>query len=271
MTHVTWTGAAGLRFQTEKEVILIDPYYTRVDIFNTLLRSITPDPAAINAALPDPEKVAAIVVGHTHSDHALDVPWIAARNNCAVVGSRSLDILMSLNGLPQRTRVCAGGESVTLTDTASVTMIRSAHGLVAMGKVPFEGEIRPSMTLPMKASGYRVGTVFAPMLQLQGIRFLHVGSANFEEKALQGHACDVLFLCVPGWKRRQGYPQRLIAMTRPSTVVLFHYDNFSKPHLPGTKTRPMPLIDMPGFIRAIQEYAQNVSVRVPDVGEVMEF
>ncbi|MBI5062221.1 MAG: MBL fold metallo-hydrolase [Desulfatitalea sp.] len=272
MIHVTWTGAAGLRFETDKEVILIDPYYTRVDIFNTLLKSIAPDPAAIGAALPDPQKVAAIVVGHTHSDHALDVPWIAARSACKVVGSQSLETLMTLGGLPGRTRVCAGGETLRLTDAASVTMIRSAHGLVTLGKgVPFDGEIRAAGTLPMKASGYRVGTVFAPNLELDGKRFLHVGSANFNEAHMQGHRCDVLFLCVPGWKRREGYPRRLIEMIRPSAVVLFHYDNFSKPHVPGGMTRQMPLMDMPGMIRAIQSLRPAVVLRVPQIGEIMEF
>ncbi|MBI5550494.1 MAG: MBL fold metallo-hydrolase [Desulfobacterales bacterium] len=272
MIRVTWTGAAGLRFETDKEVILIDPYYTRVGIFDTLFKRIAPDPAAIAAALPAPEKVAAIVVGHTHSDHALDVPWIAARSACKVVGSHSLETLMSLGGLPGRTRVCAGGETVSLTESARVTMIRSAHGLVTLGKgVPFDGEIRATSTLPMKASGYRVGTVFAPLLDLDGRRFLHVGSANFDEAHLRGQSCDVLFLCVPGWKRREGYPRRLIEMTRPSTVVLFHYDNFSKPHVPGTETRRMPLMDMPGMIRAIQGLRPAVELRVPDIGEAMAF
>jgi len=272
MIQVTWTGAAGLRFETEKEVILIDPYYTRVDIFNTLFKRIAPDPAAIGAALPDPERVAAMVVGHTHSDHALDVPWIAARSACQVVGSRSLETLMALGGLPGRTRVCAGGETLELTDAARVTMIRSAHGRLTLGKgVPFDGEISATGTLPMKASGYRVGTVFAPKLELQGKCFLHIGSANFDEARLQGQTCDVLCLCVPGWKRREGYPRRLIEMTRPRAVVLFHYDDFSRSHTPGSKTRRMPLIDMPGIIHAIRRCAPAPEVLVPEIGAAMNF
>lgn len=272
MIRVTWTGAAGLRFESGKEVVLIDPYYTRVNIFTTLFKRIVPDPAAIGAVLPDPERVAAIVVGHTHSDHALDVPWIAARSACQVVGNRSLETLMALSGLPGRTRVCAGGETLDLTDGAKITMIRSLHGLLTLGNgVPFDGEIRATGTLPMKAGGYRVGTVFAPKLELQGKCFLHLGSANFDEAQLQGQTCDVLFLCVPGWKRRPGYPQRLIGITRPRTVVLFHYDNFSRPHTPGSKTRRMPLIDMPGMIDAVRRCEPAPEVLVPEIGAAMDF
>jgi len=271
MLNVTWTGAAGLQFETDKETILIDPYHTRVDIFNTLLGPISADTAAIDARLPDMKKIAAVIVGHTHSDHALDVPYIASKSTCTVVGSASMDTLMNLSEMPGRVRVCSGGETVSLGDGASVTMIRSTHGLVILGKVPFPGEIRPTNTLPMKASGYRVGTVFAPKLQTKDTTFLHVGSANFIEKEMEGHTCDVLFLCVPGWKKRENYPQRLIEMTQPQTVVLFHYDDFSKPHKRGKSTRRLPFTDIKGLIKVIKAHAPRLRVMVPEIFETMRF
>ena len=271
MIRVTWTGAAGLQFKTDQKNILIDPYHTRVDIFNTLLGAISPDKAAIAAHLPDMDSVDAIIVSHTHSDHALDVPYIAGRSRCLVVGSASLKTLMELNGLPNRVRVCAGGETVPLGDGASVTMIPSAHGLVALGKVPFQGEIRSTSTLPMKASGYRVGSVFAPKLQIQGKVFVHVGSANFIDVELAGHSCDVLFLCVPGWKKRKGYPQRLIELVNPQTVVLFHHDDFSRPHIKGNRTKSLPFTDIKGMVKAIKAHSPRLEVIVPEVYDTLEF
>jgi len=265
MIQVTWTGAAGLTFETPDEIILIDPYYTRVDLFNTLLGPISPDEAAIDSALSAMQKVKAVIVGHTHSDHALDVPYIIQRSNAQLVGSSSLDTLMTLAGLPGRTLVCRGGETVALSEHALVTMIRSAHGLVFAGKVPFQGEIRPSATLPMKASGYRLGTVFAPRLQIHGISFLHVGSANFIEEEVQGYTCDVLFLCAAGWHKTEGYPHRLIDITRPGTVVLIHYDDFSKPHVKGTQTRKLPLLDLKGMVRSIKAQFPQKDVVVPEI------
>ncbi len=272
MIHVTWTGAAGLKFETAEEMILIDPYFTRINLFKTFILAIEPDLAAIKAALPDMKKIKAVIVGHTQSDHALDVPYIADQARQAqVVGSASLDTLMTISGLAGRTTVCRGGERVELAPSAAVTMIRSAHGLVAGGKVPFQGEIRSTANLPMKASGYRVGTVFAPRLELNGTVFQHHGSANFIAEEMEGRTCDVLFLCVPGWKKSEGYPQRLIEITRPQTVVLFHYDDFSKPHAPGRKTRVMPMSDMKGLMNRIKAHAPKVNVIVPQVGEVMSF
>ena len=271
MIRVTWTGAAGLQFETGQQTILIDPYHTRVGIFHTLTRVILPDEAAISTHLPDMKQIDAIIVSHTHSDHALDVPYIAGHCDCTVVGSASLNTLMEINGLPNRVRVCSGRETVPLGENTAVTMVPSAHGLVAMGKVPFPGEIGADSCLPMKASGYRVGTVFAPKLAIQGKTFIHVGSANFIDAEMAGHTCDVLFLCVPGWKKCQGYPRRLIERVRPQTVVLFHHDDFSRPHIKGSRTRSLPFTDIQGMVKTIERYFPGLEVVVPDVYDTLEF
>jgi L-ascorbate metabolism protein UlaG (beta-lactamase superfamily) len=272
MIQVTWTGAAGLIFETEKEIILIDPYYTRVNVFNTLLGTLSPDEKAITNVLDSlSSKISAVIVGHTHSDHAMDVPCIIQKTGAKPVGSRSLESLMSVSGMSGITTVCQGGETVVLSDHASVTMVRSTHGKAIMNKVPFDGEILPDAVLPLKAGGYRAGTVFAPKLQIDGIRFLHVGSAGFIEAQVQGHVCEVLFLCVAGWNKCQGYPQRLIELTRPGKVVLVHYDNFSRPHRKGRKTHKLPFLDIKGMVRSIKARSPSVEVLIPEIYEVLRF
>lgn len=271
MTQVTWTGAAGLKLRDRDRTILIDPYFTRVSILKTLFGPIAPDRGAIDAGLSAIEKIAAIIVSHTHSDHVLDVPVIAPRCEGKIVGSQSLETLMTLSGLPGRATVCAGGETVDLAHGSSVTMIPSAHGLVAMGKVPFGGEIRATNILPMKAGGYRVGAVFAPKVKIGDRTFLHIGSANFIASELQGHRCDVLFLCVAGWKKVKGYPEQVIDLTCPQTVVLIHYDDFSKPHAPGGRTRRLPLVDLDGIVKTIEAHAPGIQLVVPEIGAPMAF
>ncbi len=271
MIAVTWTGAAGLRFEDGAHAILIDPYYTRVGILKTLFSPIQADAQAIEANLAQCAPVAAIIVGHTHSDHALDVPYLASRYSGPVVGNSSLETLMRLSGFVGRTTICKGGEKVDLRQGAAVRMIPSAHGNVAMGRVPFPGEISSSSSLPMKASGYRAGTVFAPKLEWHGQVFLHIGSANFLERELEGHFCNVLFLCVAGWKKSKGYPERILEITRPEKVVLFHYDDFSRPHAPGNPTRRLPMVDVQGLCARIREHSPQVSVMVPEIGEAIDF
>src|SRR5678815_3730267 len=48
------------------------------------------------------DRADAVLVGHTHFDHALDVPAIARRFGAKVYGSASLRHLMGLHGLAER-------------------------------------------------------------------------------------------------------------------------------------------------------------------------
>src|SRR5688500_1963076 len=85
--ELAWLGTSGFRLTYGGQHLLIDPYLTRLSFSDLLRRRVVrPDLDAL-AALPDP---LAIAVGHTHFDHVLDVPALAARAGCQVLGSRSL-------------------------------------------------------------------------------------------------------------------------------------------------------------------------------------
>jgi L-ascorbate metabolism protein UlaG (beta-lactamase superfamily) len=101
-----------------------------------------------------------------------------------------------------------------------------------------------------------------PKIELGGKIFLHAGSANCIESELQGHECDVLFMCVPGWKKVPEYTTRFLQIVRPKVIVPFHYDDFSAPLRRRTKTRNLPLLDMQRFIRHILESAPDAEIRL---------
>jgi len=215
--------------------------------------------------------LSAIVVGHTHFDHALDIPEFAKLYDGPVVGSSSLETLMNMHGARSRVTVCTGGEEIELPGSARVTMIPSRHGLVMFGRAPFPGEIDPTARPPLKASQYRHGAVFLPKLEMGGMVFMHAGSANFMESAVEGHRCDVLFLCVPGWKKVATYPDRLLQMVKPRVVVPFHFDDISAPMKPNMKAPMLPFQDRPGFVERVSRAAPGAQVRVPETFEPMTF
>ena len=72
---------------------------------------------------------------------------------------------------------------------------------------PYPGEIDARLRPPLRARDYRHGTVSIPKLEFAGTVLMHVGSAEFIASELDGHRCDVLFLCVPGWRKAAGYPE----------------------------------------------------------------
>lgn len=271
MVKVVWTGAAGLQFKVDDKTILIDPYYSRVGRIRLAGGRIVPDGKAIERQLDNTDEITSIIVSHTHFDHALDIPYLEGRCSGDIVGSKCLDTLMTLNGLRGRTTICNGGETIRLAEGVSVTMLRSDHGRVVLGKVPYQGEISPLTSLPMKVSDYRVGKVFAPLLKIGDVSFLHIGSAGFVESELRNQSCDVLFLCVAGWNKFSGYPNRVIDMTNPGKIVLFHFDDFFRFHKPGNKTRRLSFLKMEAMKQRIKNRFPDIPLFIPEVSEVVQF
>ena len=272
MVSVRWTGAAGLEFTHNGQTILIDPYPSRPGKLKLFFGRLTPDIRAIETYLVKlPGELSAIIVGHTHFDHALDIPEFSRHFDGPLVGSLSLEKLMAMHDMPGRVTICEGGERVELPGDAAVTMIPSMHGLVVFGRIPYPGDIDPSGKRPLKASQYRHGAVYMPKLEMEGKIFLHAGSANFIESELHGHHCDVLFMCVPGWKKVPAYSTHLLEITKPKIVVPFHFDDFSAPIHAHLKHRTLPFVDMRGFLQRIRQSAPDIEIRLPQPFETMTF
>src|SRR3954464_4404739 len=98
--ELTWLGVSGYRLTYEGVSLFIDPYVSRVPLRAFVLRRTTlPDPAMLERYADAPGEVAAILVGHTHFDHAVDAPALAQRHGTKAYGSASLVHLMRLHGL----------------------------------------------------------------------------------------------------------------------------------------------------------------------------
>lgn len=271
MIQVRWTGAAGLEFSYDEQTLLVDPYFTRSRLRRVAFGRLQPDRGLVETHLASMKPIRAVVASHTHFDHALDIPLVTGHVDGPVLGSESLNVLMDAHGLGNRVRVCSPGELIELDDKLSITMLPSVHGRVVLGRVPYPGDIQGDLKLPMKASGYKVGSVYAPKIELKGQVFLHVGSAGFVDHALDNQSCDVLFLCVPGWDRMPGYPEVLIEKTRPETVVLFHHDNFFKPLNKNRSAGSIKFIGMKKLQKRIRHAFPRVNLQCPALFETMTF
>ncbi|MBU0769118.1 MAG: MBL fold metallo-hydrolase [Proteobacteria bacterium] len=272
MVSVRWTGAAGLEFTYEGKTWLIDPYLSRVGKATVFFGRPHADREKITRYLETlPGKLQAVIVGHTHLDHALDVPEILIRFPVPLVGSESLEALMSLHGMPGKVTVCSERTRFDLPGGASVTMIPSLHGLVFFGRAPYVGEIRLGQRLPLKASHYRHGRVFIPRLEVGGKSFLHVGSANLIDEQIEGQTCDVLFLCLPGWKMISNYHGRILSRVKPKIVVPFHFDDFSAPLSKDFQAPSLPWRSEKLFLDRIAEEAPDARIIHPDLFKPLVF
>jgi len=69
--------------------------------------------------------------------------------------------------------------------------------------------------------------------------------------SLEGHTCDLLFMCVPGWQRSPDYVESLPRLVKPGVIIPFHYDDFTRPLGAGSLFPVLPFINMDGFISAL--------------------
>lgn len=262
-TIVRWMGTAHVELRSGNDVLLLDPYCSRPDKREVFFRPLRPRMDRIRSYVEGIQgTVRAIAVGHTHFDHALDIPETARLTGAAVLGSASLDTLLTLSGLPGRVTVCSPHKPYALGNGMALTMIPSRHGLILSRLLLLEGEIDGGCALPLRFVRYRLGAMHAIMAEMGGTTFLHVGSAGFSEDALKNIRCDVLFLCVSGWKNTPGYPEQLLEMVQPSCVVPIHHDDFTLPLMEGRPARILKSADLGNFMMRLRTCRPGMEVRL---------
>jgi len=76
---IEYLGTSGYVVSHGSDVVLLDPYFSHQSILRAMsLKWLRIDKDAIDQYLPSHAKsAAAILVGHSHYDHLLDVPYIA--------------------------------------------------------------------------------------------------------------------------------------------------------------------------------------------------
>ena len=77
--QMTYLGVGGWIFQRGRDQVVAAPLFTNPSFLRTGLAGIRSDTAAVdrNLATYDVSGAAAILVGHAHYDHLLDVPRVA--------------------------------------------------------------------------------------------------------------------------------------------------------------------------------------------------
>lgn len=270
MARIRWLGAAGLEITSGEETLLIDPYLSRVSKWETLAKPLCPNLKLIHDYLTAlTGKVGGVLVGHTHSDHVLDVPAILNRTQARAYGSRSLGNLMSAYALEGRTTVVETGTSYPI-GTFEAVPIASQHGRAILGMVPLPGEIEGGLEPPLRVGKYRNGQNLLWHVTVAGRRYLHMGSANFIASELCETKVEVLFVCAVGRQHIPNFTRTMLELMKPEVVVPFHYDDISVPLTKGRPPRHVPGVRLEQFADEIMKMAPDVKVIIPEPFTLME-
>jgi L-ascorbate metabolism protein UlaG (beta-lactamase superfamily) len=259
--QLQWLGTAGFRLGYAGFELLIDPYVTRSpsdEVFGR--RPLQPDERLIAEHLPVAD---AVLVGHTHFDHALDVPLLSRRTGCPVYGSRSLFRLMGVCGLADRAVEVACGEVYEL-GPFEVTFVESLHSKLILGlKVPYEGEFTCSQLDRLSGREYRCGQVYGIHIAVAGATFYHLGSANLVEERIRHRDIDYVLAGISGRGFTPDFTARALRALSPRVVVPHHYDAFFRP-----LSQEMGFsfnVNIGGFAEEVRAVSGDIAIRTLDM------
>lgn len=264
--NIRWLGTAGHVVETASTTVLLDPFLTRPGLLRTALAPLEPTPEQWSQWLPD--KVDAVILGHSHYDHLMDAPIIARMKNARILGSESTAAYARAAGVSPDKIDVVGPEGRTITvGDIEVRFVPSLHGRIFANRVPFPGEVHGEAKIPARLWDYRMGGAFGVHLTTPHASLYHNGSADLIDAQLAGLTADVLLVGLAGRKGTKSYLQRLAGTLAPRLVVPTHHDSFFAPMELGE--RLLPGIDLPGFLDEISRVAPGARVITPYYSDVI--
>ena len=260
--ELTWIGTAGFRLAYQGVVVWIDPYVTRLPLGDLARRRVVPSSAQAVARWID--RADAVLVGHTHFDHALDVPAISRRFGCRVYGSASLGHLMGLHGLAERAVTVEPRRDYWI-GPFRFHFVPSVHSKLSLGLgVPYAGELTCEHVDALTPQAYRCGQVWGIFIEVGGITLYHQGSADLLEDEIVDRGIDVFLCGIAGRRFTRRYLERVVRALEPRLVVTTHYDDFFRPL--DAPTRFAFNVNLTGFADEVRAASRDLPVRVLEVG-----
>lgn len=260
--ELTWIGTAGFRLAYQGVVVWIDPYVTRLPMSAFLRRRVVPPSSEAVARWID--RADAVLVGHTHFDHALDVPAIARRTGSKVYGSPSLAKLMGLYQLGDQAVVVEPHRDYEV-GPFKFHFVPSVHSKLQLGlRIPFAGEITCEHVDELTPQAYRCGQVWGIHIEVAGMRFYHQGSADFLESELRDKHVDVFLCGISGRRFTPSYVRRIVTALSPHMIVPTHYDDFFRPL--DDKVQFSFNVNLTGFADEVRDASRDLPLHVLELG-----
>src|SRR6478672_11093797 len=120
MATLDWYGCATFRWCVDGLTLFLDAYIDRAE-----------GAAGSGTRAEDVDVCDWIVIGHSHFDHLYGAERIMANTDATLIGSYETIRVLEEAGVPADRMICvAGGETVRLSDSVTVSVVPSQHSCV---------------------------------------------------------------------------------------------------------------------------------------------
>lgn len=226
-----WLGNSAWEIRIGDTIVLMDPWLTRFPTGAYSAAGANPEtPLTIDPAILDANIARAdlILLSHAHFDHMADVPYLAARHRCTVLGTAShLNMLRAFDVPECHLREVSGGARVG-HGGITIDVLPSLHSISGVtGQVPFPGTRTTVPPRPTTVADLVEGGTLAYLITIHdGPQILALGSGNYIEDAVTGLRPDLAI--VP--TGRATYATGLMGLIgSPRWVLPSHWDDIDYP------------------------------------------
>lgn len=301
--RITYLGTGGLLIERGDAGILTAPYFANNSLFRVGMWCLAPRNELVDQYLPSLQSVEAILVGHAHYDHLLDLPyvWDAHGRHTRVYGNRSMaNLLHGARPRPavvdvendRRTQVEPGiyqqthGGRIRFLPIASshapnVAFPPNHHGLSAMVS-PWSVD-EPLDQLPGRSRHWRLGETLAYVIELAGppgsrpFRIYFQDAAHIPED--WHHPGDgeidlaILTIASTNLLDQREFIDRIKTVIAPKHWMLIHWEDFFHTYSQDpAEILSVPYTNPEDFVRQLREaFVPDERWVLPAPGTVLSY
>ena len=301
--QVKYLGAGGVIIKRGADVLMTAPFFSNPSIPRVAFGEIRALPEQIDRFLDKPGNglagATAILVGHAHYDHLMDVPHIKNKYlpQVKVYGSDTMkNTLAGDHSLNQKDIVSVEkdmgtdqmqGKWTQASPRIRFMPLKSEHAPIFLHLKFYEGTYtEPLKEIPTRAGGWREGQTLAYLID-----FLSADGKTVEFRVHYQDAAstaplgfppqfnppdqrrvDLAFVCVPGFNQVEKYPEKIVERLKPRYVVMIHWENFFQ-LLPdnASELRLVPTENAALFIERLTKVIPADAQFMPAPGTWMRF
>ncbi|MDZ7780660.1 MAG: hypothetical protein U5R14_12125 [Gemmatimonadota bacterium] len=273
--RMVYLGTGGWIMEYRGAQVIAGPLFSNPGLLRTGLADIESDTALVDRYMSayDVAEAKAILVGHAHYDHLMDVPRVAAAHapDARILGSRTVrNTLGTWSGLAGRVDLLedAAGDEETVGrwlsygDRVRIMPLRSMHGPHFDGLTLYRGTVdTPLEEPPRRASEWLDGATYAFLVDFLSddgdvaFRIYYQDAVAppplgfAPEELVDERPVDVAVLVPATFEEVPWHPEAVVANLRPRRVLLGHWEDFFRPV--ERDAEPVPLTDLPEFERRL--------------------